>query len=179
MIKHLVIDGYNVLGARGHVGAEGGEGAAAREALLRDLAAYRQGKRHPITVVFDGWQHGLGAEHREHRSGIEVVYSRRGQRADQVIQRMSEEYGADCAIVSSDREVADFARARGAFVIGAVEFEARLREATRAPASSRRVARPGKDQDPGDGPRRAREKKGNPRKLPKAVRKRLRQLKSF
>ncbi len=179
MLKHLIIDGYNVLGVRGRAGKAGAEATSARETLLRDLAAYRQGKPHPITVVFDGWQQGLGVEHREHRSGIEVVYSRRGQRADQVIQRMAEEYGTDCAVVSSDREVADFARARGAFVIGALEFEGRLRDATRVPPSSRRVARPGKDKDADDGPRRAPEKKGNPKKLPKALRKRLRQLKSF
>lgn len=179
MIKHLIVDGYNLLGVRGRIGSAGGEAVLARDGLVRDLAAYRQGKRHPVTVVFDGWQHGLGAEHREHRSGVEVVYSRRGQRADQVIQRMAEEYGADCAIVSSDREVADFARARGAFVIGALEFEGRLRDAARSPASSRRPARAGMDKGADDGPRPAPAKKGNPRKLPKAVRKRLRQLTSF
>lgn len=177
MLKHLIIDGYNLLGARGSV--EASAASSMRETLLRELAAYRQGKRHPITVVFDGWLHGLGAEHREHRSGIEVVYSRRGQRADQVIQRMAEEYGADCAVVSSDREVAGFARSRGAFIIGALEFERRLREATRAPAPPRRPGRQGFDKDREDAPRRALEKKGNPKKLPKAVRKRLRQLKSF
>ncbi len=177
MLKHLIIDGYNLLGVRGRVGEEGGELASARDTLLRDLAAYRQVKRHPMTVVFDGWQQGLGAEHREHRSGIEVVYSRKGQRADQVIQRMAEEYGGDCAVVSSDREVTDFARTRGAFVIGALEFERRLRGGTNPPASSRRVASP--DRDGEERPRQRAEKKGNPKKLPKALRKRLRQLKAF
>ncbi len=177
MLKHLIIDGYNLLGVRGRVGPAEGETASARDRLLRDLAAYRQGKLHPMTVVFDGWQQGLGAEHREHRSGIEVVYSRRGQRADQVIQRMAEEFGGDCAVVSSDREVADFARLQGAFVIGSLEFERRLRSATKAPTSSRRPASPDKDRE--EPPRRRPDKRGNPKKLPKAVRKRLRQLKSF
>lgn len=177
MLKHLIIDGYNLLGVRGRVGAEGDKADSARNTLLRDLAAYRQGKLHPITVVFDGWQQGLGAEHREHRSGIEVVYSRRGQRADQVIQRMAKEFGGDCAVVSSDREVSDFARLKGAFVIGALEFERRLRSATRAPMSSRRLASP--DKDGSETPSRRPDKKGNPKKLPKSVRKRLRQLKSF
>lgn len=177
MIKHLIIDGYNLLGVRDRVGARGGDAASARDKLLRDLAAYRQEKLHPITVVFDGWQQGLGAEHREHRSGIEVVYSRRGERADQVVQRMAEEFRGDCAVVSSDGEVSDFARVQGAFVIGAMEFERRLHEATKAPAPSRRVAAPGKDGE--ERPRRGPEKKGNPKKLPKAVRKRLRQLRSF
>src|SRR5213594_4892228 len=130
MALHLIIDGYNLLGARGQVGrAPGRDAESGRERLVRELAAYRQRKPHPITVVFDGWQEGFGAEHREHRSGIEVVYSKRGERADQVIQRLAEEFGRDCAVVSSDREVADFAKSRGAFVMGSVEFDFKLRMA--------------------------------------------------
>ncbi|MDE3018233.1 MAG: NYN domain-containing protein [Nitrospirota bacterium] len=177
MATHVIVDGYNLLGARGQVGRTGAtNGEAAREQLLRDLSAYRQRKGHPITVVFDGWQQGGGAECQEHRAGLLVVYSRRGERADQVIQRLAEEYGRDCAVVSSDREVTDFARARGAFVIGAAEFESRLKERPVA------VARGGpfrKDEPEGDLPRRNPEKKGNPRKLPKALRKRSRQLRGF
>ena len=164
MTKHLIIDGYNLLGARGQVGRTGGaDTESVREQLLRDLSHYRQRKPHAITVVFDGWQQGMGSERHEHRAGLQVIYSRRGERADQVIQRLADEYGSDCAVVSSDREVADFSKARGAFVIGALEFERRLnpREET-AERSPRGV-----------------EKKGNPRKLPKAVRKRIRRLSSF
>jgi len=177
MALHLIIDGYNLLGARGQVGrAPGRDAESGRERLVRELAAYRQRKPHPITVVFDGWQEGFGAEHREHRSGIEVVYSRRGERADQVIQRLAAEFGRDCAVVSSDREVADFAKAEGAFVISAIEFEARLRAAPPA------VPRPGlkpADQADVDVTSRPREKKGNPRKLPKALRRRNRRLREF
>ncbi len=176
-MAHLIIDGYNLLGARGQIGrAAGGDAESTRERLLLELAAYRQRKMHPITVVFDGWQEGLGAEHREHRSGIEVVYSRRGERADQVIQRLAAEFGRDCAVVSSDREVADFAKAQGAFVIGAMEFEARLRAAPLA--APRPGLKPADQADP-DLPRGPREKKGNPRKLPKALRRRNRRLRGF
>jgi len=177
MALHLIIDGYNLLGARGQ-GPGGGlrELEPLREALIQELARYRQTKAHPVTVVFDGWQAGLGAERREHRSGVEVVYSRRGERADQVIRRLVEGYGRDCAVVSSDREVADHARARGAFVIAAWEFDARLRAAPVPPGRF-----PAKGAEPGDERpvRRNPEKKGNPRKLPKAVRKRNRMLGRF
>jgi len=177
MALHLIIDGYNLLGARGQVGRPAGRDAGSgRERLLVELAAYRQRKPHPITVVFDGWQEGSGMEHREHRGGIEVVYSRRGERADQVIQRLAAEFGRDCAVVSSDREVADFAKAEGAFVIGAMEFEARLRAAP--PAVPRPGLKPTDQVDP-DLPRGRAEKKGNPRKLPKALRRRNRQLRGF
>ncbi|MBI5411458.1 MAG: NYN domain-containing protein [Nitrospirae bacterium] len=177
MALHLIIDGYNLLGVRGQVGRGIDSGAeSARERLLRELSQYRQRKGHPITVVFDGWQQGLGVERREHRAGVEVVYSRRGERADQVIQRLADEFGRDCAVVSSDREVVDFARGRGAFVIGSSEFESKLRV---LPVSVQRGGLIQKDVPEEDLPRRNPAKKGNARKLPKALRKRNRQLRGF
>jgi len=175
MATHVIIDGYNLLGVRGQIGRTGG-GEAAREQLLRDLSAYRQRKGHPITVVFDGWQQGVNAERQEYRAGLLVIYSRRGERADQVIQRLAEEHGQDCAVVSSDREVTDFARSRGAFVIAAPEFEARLRA---RPAILPQGSQFQKDGPDDERPRRNQEKKGNPRKLPKALRQRNRQLRGF
>ena len=134
MATHLLVDGYNLVGSAGMaVPAGAGRLEAAREALLQNLAGYRQRKGHAITVVFDGWQGGLGAEHREFRSGVEVVYSKRGERADQVIQRLAGLYGKDCAVVSSDHEVVNAARAAGAFVIGAPEFRAKLQERSSSP----------------------------------------------
>jgi len=57
MATHLIIDGYNLLGARGQVGPDV---ESASEFLLRDLSYYRQRKGHLITVVFDGWQQERG-----------------------------------------------------------------------------------------------------------------------
>ena len=71
----------------------------AREALLRDLATYRQRKGHVLTVVFDGRQQGQPIETREHRAGVQAIYSKRGERADQVIQRLARDYGSECAVV--------------------------------------------------------------------------------
>ena len=148
----------------------------AREALLRDLAAYRQRKSHVVTVVFDGWQQGQPVEGREYRAGVQVIYSKRGERADQVVQRLAREYGADCAIVSSDHEIVNHARVHGAFVMGAQEFAEKLR--LRARPVGMLV---NKELDTGDDLvlRRTSKKKGNPRKLPKAQRQRSQQLKRF
>lgn len=171
MPLHLIIDGYNLLG---RVRGLSGDIEAARESLLQTLAAYRHRKNHPITVVFDGWQQGQPSEHREHRTGVEVMYSKRGERADQVIQRLAREYGGDCAVVSSDREVARSAQVSGALVLGAQEF------ATKLWASPARDAMNHKELDVDqEAPVRDPKKKGNPRKLPKALRQRARQLKRF
>ncbi len=174
MPAHLIIDGYNLLG-----GSEirSGHLESSREMLLHDLAAYRHRKRHLITVVFDGWQQGRSTEQREHRAGLQVIYSRRGERADQVIQRLAREYGSDCAVVSSDHEIINAAKACGAFVMGSQEFAGKLRGSS-APSSG---ALPYKELDPGDDVRSGRGpgKKGNPRKLPKSQRQRDRQFKRF
>ena len=177
MATHLLVDGYNLLGSAGMAGSAGrGRLEAAREALLQRLAGYRHRKGHAITLVFDGWQGGVGAEHHEFQSGVEVVYSKRGERADQVIQRLARLYGKNCAVVSSDHEVVDAARAAGAFVMGAPEFRVKLQE-----PSSGAPAMAFKELDRGDADlvKRSKDKGGNPRKLPKSQRKRNHHLREF
>jgi predicted RNA-binding protein with PIN domain len=175
----LIIDGYNLLGAHHpiqHKGKEDTFSRSGREELLRALAAYRQRKGHAIVVVFDGWRSGSFLEQHEPRSGIDVVYSCRGERADQVIQRLTRDYGTSCAVVSSDHEVAGFARVAGAFVISAAEFWSRLHS---SPSSGDMQRFKELDSEADLPSRRRTEKKGNPRKLPKSERKRRQQLKGF
>jgi hypothetical protein len=78
--------------------------------------------------------------------------------------------------VSSDREIIEFAGAQGAFVMKAQEFVGKLRERPNSTGTSAH-----KELDTGEDlrPKRGPEKRGNPRKLPKALRKRSRQLKRF
>ncbi len=177
MATTLIIDGYNLLGARHPTQhKENTLSESGREELLRMLAAYRQRKGHAILVVFDGWRTGSTLEQHERRLGIDVVYSRRGERADQVIQRLAWDHGTSCAVVSSDHEVVNSARIAGAFVISATEFWSRLHT-----LSSDRDRQRFKELDSErEAPFKARsEKKGNPRKLPKSQRKRRQQLKGF
>jgi hypothetical protein len=93
-----------------------------------------------------------------------------------VIQRLAAEFGSACAVVSSDREIADFARAHGAFVMKAQEFAGKLSEGLQSTVvSTHKELDTGEDLRAKRGP----EKRGNPRKLPKALRQRSRQLKRF
>ena len=173
MPTHVIIDGYNVLGLTGRLSDRI---ESAREEFLRALGSYRHRTRHVVTVVFDGWQQGQPMEQHEHRAGVGVIYSRRGEKADQVIQRLVREYGSDCAVVSSDHEIVNVARSNRAFVMGAREFAGKLSR----PASSAGAV-PYKELDMGENvrPGRGSEKKGNPRKLPKSQRRRQNQLKRF
>lgn len=167
---HLIIDGYNLLGVRGGLR---GDVEARREALIRELVGYRQRKGHPITVVFDGWRSGHPVERSEWREGIEVVYSRQGEQADVVVKRLAEKYGSDCAVVSSDHEIGNYARAHGSTVLTSGEFETRLQLSGARPVARKQAA------DEEEPVRRDTRKKGNPKKLPKALRRKARQLKRF
>jgi uncharacterized protein len=175
---HLIIDGYNLLAVTEGAGALAGHSDMARESLLGKLAGYRHRKRHALTVVFDGWRAGQPVESREHRAGVQVVYSKRGERADQVIQRLAREYGSECAVVSSDHEIVNSARAHGALIMGAQEFAQKLQMTI---SSEGPTCIPCKELAPDERllPRRGPDKKGNPRKLPKGQRRRSRQLKRF
>jgi hypothetical protein len=172
---HVIIDGYNLLALSGWT-ATGAPSEMAREALLRRLAAYRHRKGHALTVVFDGWQRGQPIESREHRAGVQVIYSKRGERADQVIERLAQQYGTECAVVTSDHEVIRAAQTQGALVMKAAEFAQKLHGELQPerPIPYKELA--GDDEAR---TRRGPEKKGNPRKLPKALRRRSRQMKRF
>jgi len=97
-----------------------------REALMRQLASYKRVRGHEITVVFDGWRSGGLTESRQWERGILVVYSKRDERADEVIKRMAKRFGQAAVVVTSDREVAHFAETVGATAVSSEEFEGRM-----------------------------------------------------
>ncbi len=177
MSTHVIIDGYNLLGAsdRGPRSTEH-YGESARERLLHDLATYQQRVGHTITVVFDAWRQHGGTQHLEHRTGVTVLYTQQGEQADQVIQRMVRSQRQNCVVVSSDHEIIGTAQAHGAMVLRSQVFLTKLREQSQSSRLSEST-RLHEDRDR-DRTRRP-DKKGNPRKLPKAVRQRLRNLKKF
>lgn len=97
-----------------------------REALIRQLASYKRIRGHEITVVFDGWRSGSLTESQQWERGILVIYSKRDERADEVIKRLAKRFGQGAVIVTSDREVAHFAERVGATAVSSEEFEGRM-----------------------------------------------------
>ena len=177
MSNHIIIDGYNLLGVSGGMGQMGSQdGETIRDSFLQDLSRYHQRMGHRVTVVFDAWRQTGGIQRQEHRTGVTVIFSRQGEQADQVIQNMVRDFKGECVVVSSDHEVMNTARAHGALVITSQEFWPKIKRST-PPLVSRPT---GKPQDEGiDSPGIRSNKKGNPHKLPKAKRKRIRNLGKF
>ena len=125
---YIIIDGYNLIRQSDslrryeRLGLEKG-----REELIKRLAPYRQLKGHRITVVFDGWISGPLREERQHEAGIRIIYSRRGEKADEVIKRMArQKSGEELVVVSSDREIAEAVGRSGGVAIPSPEFETRM-----------------------------------------------------
>jgi len=179
--KHLIIDGYNVLGAMGLPPQQViGQGEAHRDQFVVRLSVYAQTIHCPITVVFDAWRQPGSRGQTSHQAGVTVMYSAQDEKADQVIQQLIRQYGKETAVVSSDLEVINVARAFGAFVIRSQEFLVRLRPGSRQNKTTRnfRGKSEAKD-DSEDVVPRAKDKKGNPRKLPKKLRQRNRIMKRF
>ena len=175
MSRHIVIDGYNLLGAKARGALKAGE--SAREALLHDLATYQHHVGHTMTVVFDAWRQHGGSQHHEHRTGMTVVFTKQDEQADQVIQRLVRAQGKDCVVVSSDHEILNTAQAHGALVIRSHEFLKKLHRRAHSPPRLRNTDRSVEEKEVNM--TRRPDKKGNPRKLSKAVRQRLRNLKRF
>lgn len=176
--RHLLIDGYNLLGkVKGSLVQSEGSLEQDREAVITRLSLYAQRIGCTVTIVFDAWKQQGQSRQVLHRAGVTVMYSETGEKADQVIQQLVRSGGKGLAVVSSDHEVLAVAQAHGAFLIRSEEFAHRLNELSRSGrAPSVQPGGPDKDQEE---PVRSKEKKGNPRKLPKKVRQRNRIMKKF
>lgn len=105
----LLIDGYNLLhSGRTLVHLTPLELQRERERLIDRLSLYRQTKSSEIIVVFDGWQGGWNSEKRERKKGIDLIYSKMGEKADEVIKRVMKERGSGVIVITSDREIARY-----------------------------------------------------------------------
>ena len=62
-------------------------------------------------------------------AGLQVVFSRRGERADQAILRFVEKAPSGAVVVTSDRALAHDVARTGALVLSAEEFHERLNRA--------------------------------------------------
>ncbi|MGZ3523542.1 MAG: NYN domain-containing protein [Thermodesulfobacteriota bacterium] len=124
---HLIIDGYNLLHVnRSLIHLSPVQLQWERERLINQLLAYQKIKLSRITVVFDGWQGGWATEKRESQKGIEVIYSKLGEKADEVIKRLVKEKGSAAIVITSDRDIARFAQRMAVSVIPSDQFRERV-----------------------------------------------------
>ncbi len=121
---HVIIDGYNVIMTAAEYGAvPGRKMKAARGGLINDLVRYRKVRGHAVTVVFDAAEAGGVERGVERSAGINVIFTKRDERADDVIVELVEKAaGVERVVVTSDKEVVRASERRGAASISSEGF---------------------------------------------------------
>lgn len=93
-LARILVDGYSLL----HQWPELAPGkprhsAAARDELIGRLALYQDAVGTPVTIFFDGNSGPSGTAPASSRAEVEVLYSKSGQTADQMIERATHRFG--------------------------------------------------------------------------------------
>jgi predicted RNA-binding protein with PIN domain len=165
-MMRIVIDGYNLLKAIPECrNREGIDPQGARDLLIVQLGRYHWLRGHHITVIFDGWRDGHPLQQHSQSRGVQVIYSQRGEQADDVIRRMASHVAHQGMVVTSDRALAGALERLGADVIDSESFGERLQAALLGAAR-------GKDGDVGEQSMAPQNKKGPSRRPSRAVRQR-------
>jgi predicted RNA-binding protein with PIN domain len=160
---HIIIDGYNVIGIL-HKDME-----KARDEFIGLLMEYKSLSHHYITVVFDGYKSGSVVEQTTVTGGVKVIYSRLGDRADDVIKRIISSEKKEWVVVSDDRAIVNHAWASNSIPIPAERFY-KIASRRARQADQNQIMEPADDfldKDEDDGSEHARTQKGNPYRLSK------------
>jgi hypothetical protein len=126
-----------------------------------------------MLVVFDGWQEGDFTEQRTREKGIDIIYSKRGEKADEVIKRLVSSSGEELIVVTSDREIIHFCQSRRCEVISSPSFEEKIEFSLLAHEKGL------EEEDEKPLPPLSTKKKGPSRKPPKSKRRSQRRLKKL
>jgi len=146
--------------------------ARGRDKLIEKLSPYRTLKRHPILVVFDAWQEGNPQEQHSKEKGIDIIYSKRGEKADEVIKRLVSKSKEELIVVTSDREITQFCQSRRCEVIPSPSFEEKIE-------FSLLSSMKGLEDDESSLPTPSTKKKGPSKRLTKSKRRALHRLKKL
>ena len=122
---HLMVDGYNVT-KTGYAEIPLEQQRARLVSGLGGIAAQTGAE---VTVVFDGAERMVGLPPAPR--GVRVLFSRKGETADELIRRLvrAEPAGRPIVVISSDKEVADGVRRHGAYPLGSTTLIRRLARA--------------------------------------------------
>ena len=130
----------------------------ARDTLLDAMSNYRKVKDHDITVVFDGYKNGMATQQVSFRDNVKVIFTRLGERADDVIKKTVSQERREWIVVTADRDIADHAWAAGSVALAPDRF---MNIITRQYMINADEVPEAPDEDDDDG---RHERKGNPYK---------------
>lgn len=125
VLVRILVDGYSLL----HHWPELAPGAPrhserARDELVQILTQYHDATGEPITIFFDGAGAPPNAPKKESSRAVEVLFSRAGQTADDLIERAAhrfQEYG-EVLVVTDDLAERDVVGGFGGSVASCADF---------------------------------------------------------
>jgi len=128
-LVRILIDGYSLLHAwRELAPRDARHSAAARDALIAVLTQYQDVAGVPLTVFFDGQGAPAGAPKPASTRQVEVLYSKSGQTADDLIERTAyrmKPFG-EVLVITNDHAECDTVMAVGGLVQGCDSFVAQV-----------------------------------------------------
>jgi len=137
-VVRILVDGYSLLHAWKELApGEARHSAAARQELIRQLTQYRDAIGTPLTVIFDGGGAPPNTPEPVSPDGLEVLYSKKGQTADDLIERTAyrlKPYGEALAI-TNDYAERDTVIAMGGLAQSCEEFIQSIQETLREQAN--------------------------------------------
>ena len=124
-LVRILVDGYSLLHAWPELAPrEPRHSATARDELVHILRLYSDAVGTPVTVVFDGGGHRGLRQDLDSTTQVEVLFSKAGQTADQIIERVThrmQPYGEVLA-VTNDHAERDTVLALGGFASSCDSF---------------------------------------------------------
>jgi len=128
--KILIVDGHSIIFDWPDLAAMHGRNTtAARETLVRMLTGLQDASDWTVAVVFDG--KGAKASSDGTPQGIAVFYSKSGQTADSIIERLAAKYASqhEVTVATNDRMERTTAEAFGSLTISAKQLRAEIEAA--------------------------------------------------
>ena len=124
-LVRILVDGYSLL----HNWPELAEGEprhseAARGALAEILSQYQDANGTPVTIFFDGNRARYAKPKNEADGAVEIIFSRAGQTADDLIERAAHRFQAygEVLVVTDDFAERDTVAAFGGSVASCANF---------------------------------------------------------
>jgi uncharacterized protein len=131
-MRHVIVDGYNVLHADPVYESLGERDVdAARARLVEDVATWAAGDSRTF-VVFDGAGNPTSDGRLHHVAGVAVMFSPAGTDADTVIEALAHRFrseGHPVLVATSDAQTQNAVMGSGAVRISSAEFARELRGA--------------------------------------------------
>jgi predicted RNA-binding protein with PIN domain len=128
--KILLVDGHSMIFDWPDLAAMHARNtAAAREELVKRLTGLQDNTEWTVAVVFDG--KGVKASSDGTPHGIAVFYSKSGQTADSIIERLAAKYARDheVTVATNDRLERTTAEAFGSNTISGMQLRAEMESA--------------------------------------------------